>query len=161
MAEACDRYQPFVVTSTGLTVADPFGVIPTNSDYSEWLDLIVRFNEIIEANVALGAQTAWAAEDVAAVDAIQVRYDALPSRWNPFTTQSDIYKARDLAVDAACALGIVEDHLIAYQIKPVIPFNPQNVPREPDSIAEDVAQGAGLGVVLLLGVAFWWFTREK
>lgn len=165
---ACARYQPWVVTETGLTPKDPYGFVPTNSDYAEWLDLYERFAALLDLNAGLYndvAQAAWDPGLVTSLESFPVRFDALPSRWNPFTTGNDIVLAVQLVEAQACVLGQIELALDIYDIEAQIPFNPANPPptweppKDPDadSWGENMQEGAGLGVVLLLGAAAWWY----
>jgi hypothetical protein len=165
---ACARYQPFVVTETGLTPKDPYGWVPTNSDYAEWLDLYERFQILIDANAKIYndvAQAAWEPGLSDAVESFPVRFDALPSRWNPFTNANDIVLAHELVQAQACALGQIELALDIYDLKAQIPFDPGNPPpsweppKDPaaDTWGENMQEGAGLGVVLLLGAVAWYY----
>lgn len=164
---ACARYQPFVSTETGLTPKDAYGWVPTNSDYAEWLDLSERFQALLDLNAKIlndfGA--AWQPELAASLDSFPVRFEALPSRWNPFTNANDIVLAVQLVEAQACALGELELAMDVHDLKAQIPFNPANPPptweppKDPaaDTWGENMQEGAGLGVVLLLGAVAWYY----
>ena len=167
LAMACDRYLPFVVTETGMTPRDPYGWVPTNDDYAEWLDLSERFQALLDLNAKIFGDfgAAWAPEFAATMESFPVRYEALPSRWNPFVKSNDIVLAVDLVVAQACALGQLELQMEVYDLAAQIPFNPATPPltweppKDPaeDSLAENLQEGAGLGVVLIIAAAAWWY----
>ena len=164
---ACARYQPFVSTETGLTPRDPYGYVATNSDYAEWLDLSERFGQLLALNAKIynDAGAAWQPELATSLESFPVRFDALPSRWNPFTVPGDIMQAVALVEAQACALGELELALDTFDLKAQIPFNPANPPptwqppKDPgaDTWGENMQEGAGLGVVLILGAVAWWY----
>ena len=164
---ACARYQPFVVTETGLTPNDPYGWLPTNSDYAEWLDLSERFQQLLDLNAGIYNEfgAAWPPELSDSFESFPVRFEALPSRWNPFTTSNDIVLVVALVQAQACALGELELDMDVHDLHAQIPFDPGNPPPtwEPtpdpaaDSWGENMQEGAGLGVVLLLGAVAWWY----
>jgi len=167
---ACARYQPFVVTETGLTPKDPYGWVATNSDYAEWLDLSERFQQILDLNQKIfndfGA--AWDPALSDSFESFPVRFEALPSRWNPFTTPNDIVLAAALVQAQACALGELELAMGTHDLHAQIPFDPGNLPPtwEPtedppaDSWGENMQEGAGLGLVLLVGLAAWAYFKD-
>lgn len=155
MPDACDRYQAFVVTPSGNTPQDPTGIIPSQVDYAEWLDTADRFIALVEQNtekafVALGALP----PELGYAEQLRARFDSLPGRFSPVLVTGlggYIGQARDLAVDAACNLGQLEDAMAALEVQAVIPLDPGSKPTPLPSAGEAVsAIGRGLFILAAL-----------
>lgn len=166
MVQPCDKYQGLVVGPDGQTVADPYGFVPTLADYEEWrsvaLNLIERAEAELQRNFELHG--ALMPEDAAPVESLRVRYDALGSTidqafsFDDITWGPAIVQMVELARDAACQIGVVEQRIIDDG------GDPNDIPAVPKpgasgkSSSKGTGKGMGLGLVLL--AVAWWASRD-
>lgn len=160
----CDRYQPWVRTSSGQSPADPYGLVPTSADYGEWLDVADLFIVLVEDNVDVYQTLAGATEWPAVAVALREQYDNLGNRYTTWPSGDLIRIAAALAVDAACKLGQLEDAIIQHGGEAAIPFKHQAKPPAPTpGVLDQAGETAGnlLNILLLGGLIWAWMeTRE-
>ena len=157
---ACNRYLPFVRTAGGNTLADPWGWVATMWDYSEWKDAAARWVGLVESNFDKYQAQFGATESDFGVMDFKARLDDLPWAGSPFLDDADGQRAVNLARDAACRLGELEDAMAEAGVQADIPYDPESRPDATDDTWLDepavvaTGFGAGLGLVLVLYLVF-------
>lgn len=166
--DPCSRYQPFVKTDSGLTPQTPYRFVATSMAYAEWLDEANRWTNLLGENAAQleneltedsPATTDWAARQNALADRID---ELLPSfLFVPAFGASTIAKARDIAVDAACALGELEaeNEELGIGATLSIPYKGQKPPQTTGEAIGEAASGFGKGLLIL--AVLWILARDR
>lgn len=167
MVAPCDKYQGLVVGPDGQTVADPYGVLPTLSDYEEWRGVADNLITRAEAEMQLLFEEQGAiAEDVwKPLEAVRLRWDemhgAIGQAFADFPQVgwgSTIEKMVQIARDAACQIGVIEAERIEYG------GEPQDTPTMPDRNGNGGAKakgGKGMGGLLLILAAAYFVSERR
>jgi hypothetical protein len=168
MVAPCDKYQGLVVGPDGQTAADPYGLIATVGDYEEWrtvADVLIRRAEdelarenavrgSIEPNAAatvLGLRQQW--DDMGGW--VAQSFQQMNFSWGP-----SIVAMVELAKNGACEFGIIEARIIeAGGTGAVVPTVPARTKGGGKAVGK--AGGKGIGLVVMLGAAAWYFGRDK
>jgi hypothetical protein len=168
---ACgDRYLPLIVTHSGYTPENPFGVAPTLADYnSEWHPLASKLAGAVSSHMAalhateLKQATGGTPKFLDLADdwaAFLRRYEALPSMLivlNPVNPQP-IRKAIDVTLEAACMLEQIDDAIAAYGESPPELPTPGRAPApKPPSLADGFSTVVVVGAIAAL--AYFFFVR--
>lgn len=171
MVAPCDKYQGLVYGPDGQTVADPYGMIPTLADYTEWREVARSILE--RANQQLGQEFeehgALTEEETDTLGMLNAEWEEMGGwfekamadmnwSWGP-----SINEVVRLAQDAACELGVIEARRVAKggDWSDDIPTPPVDGTTTPGK--GKGAKGGGIGLVLLLGlvVAFAASRRQR
>ena len=160
MSNGCDRYKTFVRTASGLTPADPTGFVATFMDYQEWLGVANEWVSILEENVTIHQGVAGASGWPEQAVLLRTRLDEAPAWWNPTLTNADLQDVVNIAVQAACRTGELEDELAQLGAEARIPYKGATPPPDPVDWG-DVAEGAAIGggAVLAAAVVWWILSR--
>lgn len=169
MTTPCERYSAHVVTPSGMTAKDPMGVLSTVYDYQEWRNLAWSMLEILSGLIDRHQAVLGASSWPEAYLSLAADWEALPTVYDVFgipaapgATDSDTIAMKNLAVQATCNIGEVEQELVdAGETAPPNPLRSQE-PVEPStfgSMAEDIAEtvsstGKTLALVFLAYLVF-------
>ena len=155
MADACDRYQPWVRTVAGHSPSDPYGVFPSVIDWEETRSMVENLARVFSDNVKVFMDSDPPAGQLAISDwpamraTIMQRVDALPGIFSLGVGYGDsISQAFALGQFIACQLGEMEDEATDNGVQLQIPFKSAT---PPETITETVG-GLGRGLLLLLGL---------
>lgn len=156
---ACgDRFHSLIVTSTGLSLANPYDDVPSFTDYEEWKE---RARELsvtaqrqhdalgeVENAATPGSFPVWNAV-VDRRNAMVEKYDALPSTFLNFDPATNIASAIAVCLDAACVIDLSNAGIVELGgTPPVIPGAPPA--RKPDGF---FSGAANLATVVAVGGA--------
>ncbi len=140
---ACgDAYRNLIVTSTGLSLANPYDDVPSFTDYEEWKE---RARELsitaqrqhdtlgeVENRATPGSFPVWNAI-VERRNEMVDKYDALPSTFLNFEPATNISAAIAVCLDAACVIDLSNTGIVGFgETPPVIPGAPPA--RKPDGV---------------------------
>ena len=170
MVKPCDKFQYLVVGPDGQTVDDMWGMLPTMGDYEEWRG--VAQGLLARAETEL---TKWFEEHGAIPDEIYLPVEAVRARWDAmggvveqsftdptFLWSSDITAMVEIAKDAACQIGVVEDYRVKAGGMPTdLPAKPPRPGVKPGSGVKGGGKGMGLGLVLLVGAWALFGGRDR
>lgn len=163
MVAPCDKYQGLVVGPDGQTVADPYGMFPALSDYSEWREVADRI--LTRAELLLEREAAeFGPLTPSEVDPLEAVRETWNAEGNAFYQSfkefnwlwgSSISKMVANAQAAACQLGIIEARIVEKGGEA-----PDDIPTQPEPKQGKGAKVGGLGVGLLAIGALFLFTRD-
>lgn len=163
MVAPCDKYQGLVVGPDGQTVADPYGMLPTLSDYEEWRG--VADNLITRAEAEL---TRYFEEHGAIPEEVYTPVEAVRARWDEMHGAigqafadfpqvgwgSTIEKMVQIARDGACQIGVVEADRVELGGMPT--DTPTDTRPANGSTGKGGKTGKGMGgLLLILAVAYF------
>lgn len=158
MVAPCDKYQGLVIGPDGQTVADPYGMIPTVADYTEWRHVARTLldraeQELLRAFELYGAlDPDWDAGTRAAEARWQAMGGWMQQTLNMnFTWGGSIADMVSVAQAAACEIGVIEARIVA------MGGDDSDIPTPPVNTGGGkgggkAAKGGGIGMVLLLGL---------
>lgn len=169
MVAPCDKYQGLVVGPDGQTVADPYGMLPTLSDYEEWRG--VADNLITRAEAEL---TRYFEEHGAIPEEVYTPVEAVRARWDEMhgaigqsfadfpqiSWGSTIEKMVQIARDGACQIGVIEAERV--ELGGFEEPHPSDTRPANGGSGKGTKTGKGMGgLLLILAVAYFAGGRRE
>lgn len=142
---ACgDKYRYLVVTTSGMSLEDPYGWIPTSADYEEWVALArrlsfqanERFNVLGQVEGTATGNTSYPRWNalVELNNRMSQRYHDLSSSWFQVNITEGIQDAQAVITDAICLMEKADDGIRAYggsvPVTPGVTPTPGTLPPE-------------------------------